>query len=286
MSKLWLSIGLCLFLGLLCSPILNAQTLSRKEAQINCGVDLEKLPMTSYGFATATLKSLGSARDAVNDAEAGFDAARSVDNRSAAVTGMMRGLKLATNDFICAKQAVKPFTSQAALSSLTPIQRENITTAATVLTLVYDQKIAFNDRVLELLKRLGSGRLNITELSHQLSTMQIESDQVWRDLVAPVAVSLTMLVDMRATDESGNFIKNSDRNVGYTKRLVITKAQKQALLDRLNQHFPELKDGTPQDKTADPAKTATLYLKAFDGRLCSDEPASTPAGYTGVGNQK
>ena len=55
------------------------------------------------------------------------------------------------------------------------------------------------------------------------------------------------------------------------KRLVITRAQKQAFLDWINKHFPELKDGTPEDKIADPAKTAKLYLTVLDGRVCSDE---------------
>lgn len=226
MSKLCLNIGLCLLLGLLCSLILSAQTLSSKEAQINCGVDLIQVPMAPYGFAMATLKSLSYSRTAVTDAMVEVDAVNNTD-AYAVLTGMMRATKLSTNDFICAKQAVQPFTSQAALSSLTPDQREYITTAAAVLVLAYDKRIDLDGRMLHLFKEL-SPDTNMVELSDQLSTMQVESGQAWSDLVRPVFISVALLVDMRATDENGNFIKTSDPNAGQTKRLTVTKAQKLA----------------------------------------------------------
>lgn len=270
-----LLMGLCV-----CSPILNAQAkpISRsQEGQVTCVVDLEPPPMTPYGFAMATLKSLGSARDAVNERTREPD--ESADNPLTLVTGMMRDFKLSTNDFICAKRAVQPFTNKAALSSLTPDQRKNIATAAAFMVSTYDKKIAINDQVLQLFKKLvGNGNGNMAQFSDQISTLQVEGDQTWGDLVVPVAMSASLLVDLRATDENGNFIQTTDPNVGQTRRLVMTKAQKRALLDWINEHFPELKDGTPEDKIADPAKTATLYLKVFDGRLCSDEPATIPAG--------
>jgi len=53
--------------------------------------------------------------------------------------------------------------------------------------------------------------------------------------------------------------------------LAITKAQKQELLDWANENFTEFKDGTPENKWSDRAKTAHLLFKAFDGRTCSDE---------------
>lgn len=61
-------------------------------------------------------------------------------------------------------------------------------------------------------------------------------------------------------------------------RLVITKAEKQALADWIDQRFTEFKDGTPEDKISEPAKDARLYLDLFsEGHMCTDEP-STAAG--------
>ena len=271
-----LLVGLCV-----CPSILNAQTkpINRsQEAQVTCVVDLEPQSMTPYGFAMATLGSLRSARDAANVVTRGLDESQA-DNPWTLVTEMMRDFKLSTNDFICAKRAVQPFTNKAALSSLTPDQRNHISEAAAFMISTYDKKIAINDQVLQLFKKLvGNGNGNMAQFSDQISTLQVKGDQTWGDLVVPVGMSTLLLIDMRATDENGNFIQASDSNPGYVKRLVVTKAQKQELLDRINKDFPELKDGTPEDKIADPAKTATLYLKVFDGRMCSDEPATIPAG--------
>lgn len=266
------------------SQVINAQTTSPKEAQANCPASLDPVPMTPYGFSMATLKSLWYSRTAVVDGMAEINAAQNADSPLTFITGMMRGLKLGNNDFICAKRAVQPFTSAAALRSLTPDQREYVTLAATSLIDVYDKKIALNARLLQFLKKFPSYG-NIGELSDQLSTMQVESGQVWSDLITPVVVSLMMLVDRRPTDENGNFIKTSDPNIGHTKRSVVTMAQKHTLLGWLNEHFSEFRDGTPEDKISDPAKTAKLYLDFFDGHLCSDEPA-TPAGNSTVGNQE
>jgi hypothetical protein len=58
---------------------------------------------------------------------------------------------------------------------------------------------------------------------------------------------------------------------GTTTRVSITKAQKKALLDWTNAHFPEFTNGTPKDKWSDPAKTAQMFFTMFEGRKCSDE---------------
>jgi hypothetical protein len=73
-----------------------------------------------------------------------------------------------------------------------------------------------------------------------------------------------MMVDENRTDVPG-----------HTTRLVITKDQKQSLLKFIGDHFPEFKDGTPKEKWTDPAKTAQMYFKIFEGRKCADEWPST-----------
>ena len=41
---------------------------------------------------------------------------------------------------------------------------------------------------------------------------------MWNDLIPPVAMSVLLLIDLRATDENGNFINTPDPNAGFTKR--------------------------------------------------------------------
>jgi len=167
---------------------------------------------------------------------------------------------------------------------LPPDQREAIADTAIALVAAYDKKLAINERSLQLLKKLATNG-NTVALSDQLSTILVESGEVWNEVIRPVGMSMLMLIDQRATDENGNFIETSESNPGYVKRLVITKAEKEEFLDWFNKHFPELNDGTPKDKLSEPAETATLYLTAFKGRLCSDEPASL-AGNSAMGNQR
>jgi hypothetical protein len=271
---------ICIVLLLSCvSPMLNAQTTRWKEAQVICPVELAQLPMTPYGFALATLNSLGSARDAVIDVDTGFATAQKAGgNQLTFITTVMQGVKLSTNDYICAKRAVQPFTNIAALGSLTPDQRRHIAKAANVLIAIYDKRISLNERSLPIIKKISINP-NRVDVSDPISTMQVESGELWNDLVPTVYMSVLLLIDMRATDANGNFITTSDPNAGYQKRLVITKAEKQALVDWIDQRFTEFKNGTSEDKISEPAKDARLYLDLFSkGHMCSDEPATTAAG--------
>jgi hypothetical protein len=100
----------------------------------------------------------------------------------------------------------------------------------------------------------------MAELMDKISTLQVERSQRWADLVPATSMALMLMVDVKRTDDPNK-----------TTRLVITKAQKQSLLDWLDSHFPEYRNGTPKDQWTDPAKTAELYFKVFEGRKCADE---------------
>jgi hypothetical protein len=63
--------------------------------------------------------------------------------------------------------------------------------------------------------------------------------------------------------------KHPDENNKVT-RLVITKIERQELLDWTDDHFPEFKK-TPRDDWSDPAKTAHLLFNLLHGRKCADE---------------
>ena len=187
------------------------------------------------------------------------------------LTALMRSTKVSTNDFICPKRVVEEYAlPKAHLTSATTTQKETVQTAAEFTVMVYDQHIDINRRMVDLLKKMPTNS-SPAELSDLISTLQVERGQRWADLVNPTTMALMALVDMRPTDDDGNFIQTTDPNVGHTKRLVITKKQKQDLLDWANEHFTEFQDGTPQEQWPDTAKTAKLYMKLFDGRKCSDE---------------
>lgn len=168
------------------------------------------------------------------------------------VTAMMRTTKESTNDFICAKQPVKPFAT---------IQSdENTRTAATAMLDTRDEHIDLNRRAIELLKKMDS--LPESDLMDQISTLQVERNQRWADLVKPITLALLQLIADRPDEKGG------------TSWLIITKAQKQELLDWAYEHFPEFKDGTPKDQWSEPAKTAELYLALLNGHKGSNEPES------------
>jgi hypothetical protein len=245
---------------------------SKAEANVSCSPVVQVEPLTPYGFARANLASLWYARNAVRDAMAEMKQSQNETSAFSTLTAMMRGTKLSTNDFICAKGLLEKYTSsKTRLTEATASQEENIRTAANFAVMVYDQHIDINRRMLDLLKKMPTNS-NPAELSDQISTLQVERGQRWSDLVTPTTMAVMMLVDMRPTDDDGNFIQTTNPEVGHTKRLVITKKQKQELLDWANEHFTEFQDGTPQDQWSDPAKTAKLlYTKVFDGRKCSDE---------------
>ena len=69
----------------------------------------------------------------------------------------------------------------------------------------------------------------------QISTLEVERDQRWSDLVQPTTLALMLLVSDRPDEKGGS------------TWLRITKAQKQSLLDWCFEHFPEFKNGTPRE---------------------------------------
>ncbi len=223
---------------------------SKTEALVSYPALLQPEPLTPYGFAKATLVSLWYARNGAERSTEFKRAASETNNSFSYLTATMRIIKSSTNDFICAKRSVKPFAVEQS--------GENSRTAAHFLAVVYDAHININQRLLDLLKKLDS--TSQAEQMDKFSTLQVERDQRWADLVAPTGLALGLLIDLERTDENGK-----------ANRLVITKAQKRTLLDWADEHFPEFKNGTPKDRWSDPAKTAQMYFSFFKGRKCSDE---------------
>jgi hypothetical protein len=175
---------------------------------------------------------------------------QSGDDWLSAQTDMMRVTKTSTNDFVCAKRSLQQFAAD---------KNGNPRATSSFLILVYDAHISINDRLLGVIKRLA--RTEQSELADQLSTFEVERGERWSNLVRPTALTLMMLLDQTRPDENGK-----------VTRLVINEAQKQALLSWLDEHFPELLDGTPNENWSAPAKAADLYHTLLGLRKSSDQP--------------
>jgi hypothetical protein len=94
----------------------------------------------------------------------------------------------------------------------------------------------------------------------QISSVQIERNQRWADLVEPAKLVLLSLVDQKRVDENN-----------HLPWLTITTEQKRYLLDWVNSHFSEFKDGNSEAAWSDPAKTAHFYLALLNQRKAADE---------------
>ena len=214
-----------------------------------CSQAVRPQQLNRYEFARATLASLWYARIS---AERGTESQQTKEEAHgdpfALTMAMMRTTKTSTNDFICAKRSIEPFT----------LGDDYVGTAAKFLTAIYDAHIDLNNRMLDLLKKLGS--TNQAELMDQMSSLQVERGERFADLVKPTAFAFGLLVDLNRTDDPQK-----------TTRLIITKAQKQELLNWTNKHFVEFTNGTPENKWSDPSKTAHMSFELLNGRKCSDE---------------
>ncbi len=233
------------------SQTLSAPAESRAEALAVCSaVDTEPLTLTPYGFAKATAISLWYARNAAERGNEIKKMSRGMDNMFSWITAMMRINKTATNDFYCAKRPLKQFAVKDS--------NEDVRTASDFMMVVYDAHITINERMNDLLKNLD--KTDRGELMDKISTLQVERGQRWADLVQPTAIALMMMVDLKRTDVPHR-----------TTRLLITKAQKASILAWIDGHFPEFNDGTSKEEWSDPAKTAQMFFKVFEGRKCADE---------------
>jgi hypothetical protein len=138
-----------------------------------------------------------------------------------------------------------------------------------------NQHIDINNRMLDLLKKLmGSTQSDFAaKFADRVSTLQVERGQRWSDLVPAIALVLGQLIDMRPTDDKGDFLPDTkaNREKGMTMRLAITKNQKQELLDWTNEHFPEF-NNVPEKQWLPQASAARAYIDFLThGRKCSDE---------------
>jgi len=237
------------------STLSDAQVPDEKaEALVNCGF-IQAEPLTPYGFAKATLVSLWFAKNAFERGVEVNLAARESSNFFAFQTAMLRIAKASTNDFICAKRSVKPFLVQH------PSDTDNMGIAAVALMIAYDEHIDINQRFLDLVKKMDNvNQMTTPAMADRISSLQVERDQRWADVVQPVFLAVASLINTKYADKNGE-----------ATRLTITNAQKHAMLNWATEHFPELKAKTSKDKLSEPAKDVQLYFTVLEGHKGSDE---------------
>lgn len=185
------AMGLILLLGTISCVAQTRSTVhatavpdSKAESLVSCSALLYSTTQATshYDFAQATLASLWYARNAAERGNEIKKAGKDSENFFSLITAMLRITKTSTNDFVCAKRSIQPFAVKRSTG--------NIRTASSFMMVVYDAHIDINRRVINLLMKLGT--TDQAQLMDQLSTLQVERDQRWADLVEPTYMALIL----------------------------------------------------------------------------------------------
>ena len=176
-------------LVVLCTTFVSQAQVTNEKAEslVSCPVAIQA-DATRYGFAKATLVSLWYAKTAAERATEMKHEIWETTRPFSQITVMMRTAKESSNDFICAKQPLKPFARS---------KNEDISTDATYLLMVYDQHMDMNRQLLSLIKQMGT--LKDVELMEEISIFQVARGQRWNDLVQPTGISFDVVSRRRST---------------------------------------------------------------------------------------
>lgn len=205
--------------------------------------------VNTYGFAKATVISLWYARNAQQRANEISKQAKTTPDTAAFLSTTARIERISRNEYSCSRQSLIPFVMS---------DDANMKAAADSLVRIYDAQIKLTDRAIQLSN--SASKTNLTEFMDKRTASEAERNQRWAELDALVTKASLLLVD-----------PNHAAVAGKASRLVITKAQKQQLLNWADQHFPEFKNGTPREQWSNPAKSVQRFIKVFDGQKCADE---------------
>ena len=157
----------------------------------------------------------------------------------------------ANEAYACAEQVLTPYRGSA--------DKEIIATAAEFMTVVYRQHQKLNDSLLELLRTLGSGTPG--QLADTISTLEVERGKLWNDLIKGATLCGLGLLDKSRTGVDGNI-----------NAIVLTRAERASLLDRIGKTFPAVSDALSRPETPTPTKIAALYRTVLmKNYRCADE---------------
>jgi hypothetical protein len=126
---------------------------------------------------------------------------------------------------------------------------------------VYKQHRFLNDAFLETLRKLPTLSGQQTKLADILSSIEVERKKVWNDLVKGTTLTLIGLLDQTKPGK-GDVLDT----------IVITRAERQKLLDRVLESFPEVKGEGEHMDTTEPVRNARLYYQfLLRPYKCADE---------------
>ncbi len=128
----------------------------------------------------------------------------------------------------------------------------------TLLIAMYRRHRRLNDQFLDLLRNLPDLSDQPTKRADTISTIEVERGKLWNDLIKATTLTLLGLVDQSKTSKDGTL-----------QTLVITKAERKELLDRLLRAFPEVKAQAHKPGTSDVMFIASLYDQFLAGQYKS-----------------
>lgn len=213
----------------------------------------EARPDSKYAFTQASMIALSYARSAWREAEAFEVERKTTSNPQTLLIAMMRHTKTVSEAYACAGMVLEPYKKNA--------DKEMIGVTAGFAAGVYRQHIRLNDQFLDLLRSLPDSADQATKRADAISTMEVERGKLWTDLINATTLTLLGLVDQNKTGKDGTL-----------QTLVITRAERKELLDRLLRAFPEVKGQAHKPGTSDLIFTAGLYYQFLTKPYkCSDE---------------
>ena len=193
------------------SLLASAATTAKADAgqtELSCLYLHETRTDSKYAFTQASLIALSYARSAWKEAEA-FEAERKAEsNPQTLLIAMMRHTKSASESYACAETVLEPYKKSA--------DQRMIGLTADLAAGIYRRHRRLNDQFLDLLRNLPE---QPTKLADTISTIEVERDKRWSDLIKATTLTLLGLVDQRKTSKDGTL-----------QTLVITKAERKELL--------------------------------------------------------
>ena len=245
-----LLMGVALTLAAQQTPV--ASSTARAEALAACvALEDESVPLTKYGLAKASAISLWYAKAAHDRGVTLQSSPKKSESMLSARTDVIASTKFATNDFYCAKRAVRKFAAQEV--------DEEMSTVAQSLMIAYVLHIELNERMADIAKKFMKGGDEV-ELMDALTSIQAERKERWEQIILPYKMMFMLLLDRHRGAESQAIT-----------HVVVKKAEKDSLLSWVNKNFPELSNGTPEKRTTIISIIASQYSKIFEGMKCADE---------------
>jgi len=257
--SLWLAVAMLLVVQMV--ALMLPATAARAQTRVSCPYLHEAKPESKYAFTQATVIGLSYARVALHETEAleaerrAMNNAPTMSNAQTLLTAMMRATKSVSGAYTCAEMVLEPYKKS--------LDQKMIGTTAEYLAAVYGQHRRLNDQFLDLLKNLPDASQQPTKLADVISTIEVEREKLWIDLRKASTLTLLGLLDSSRLDKDGKL-----------RTLLITRAERTELLERLLRAFPEVKKRSEVDKpgTHELIFIASLYQQFLTNPYkCADE---------------